>query len=432
MTTDRTAPRGLFGPTLWLCALCLTFPAGAADNPDPQDLAREIRMLSSNRVAERRAAEQQLLNWGRQILPHLPPAESADSPAAQQAIRRVRQTLELSQARHALEPTLISVSMNRSERVAGAQLAETVQTTAGLGLLGLPEFITLPATTPLPCWDVIHEVSRATSSGWRLEESPAALRFDPASAPLPMATANPAAFAVRMLSQEVRTVDELHLFRVTLGLVAEPRLRVLLMNYAARDFQVVLEDREPLPLWNPDARIEQLAGRGQGERTMSLDFTLAAPAAPQRYTLLGRVQCLVATGTEPLEFPDWRSSSVPSRRRGAVAVRVVQAAVNRADHTADVEVVVTYETELPTFESHQQGVFYQAAWLESPEGKRFPQVRCELSDVAPSGARLTYFFAKLPANDADLRFVVAPAAALIQTPVTFRLDVPDRNRLAPR
>ncbi|MCA9056050.1 MAG: hypothetical protein KDA75_19590, partial [Planctomycetaceae bacterium] len=107
-----TARRPLF-VSIVACGVFLSFGADqtlSGADLSPEDVETLIRQLGGERVAERRAAEQKLLDAGPAVLPLLPDVANVVDPAARDALRRLLPELESQAAAAEIRPSRVTCS----------------------------------------------------------------------------------------------------------------------------------------------------------------------------------------------------------------------------------------------------------------------------------------------------------------------------------
>lgn len=419
----------------WLVVAAASLTAVVLAGPS-EELADKINAaiaaLSSPRLAERQTAERQLTELGPEALPHLPPPDLIDSAAAREALRRVRLHLERQAAEESLKPIRIDARGELSPADLLKRLEHeahvTIQTSEQLpGLQSLRVF----AKEAQPFWRLLDAAAVKAGGHWEFSADSNSLQIQPTdldSERFPSATAwrtSPESFVIRVLSIENRPLKSDRLLRFHLGIAAEPRLRPLLFNFAARDVAATAApDDVVLEWWNPAARYEIAAGTAGREWPLTAEYILPRENHSNTASIKGEIHTLVATGRQSIEFNDWWKGRRTWLRRGGATATLGRVRISRAANGADsaeVDLTLTYDTEAPPLESHQRWVLHQAASLRTTDGKIIPFTRSEVSEEQSSGMSVRYTFERIP-DTRQTVLIYEPATALLSVPLRFELQ----------
>ncbi|MFP6766757.1 MAG: hypothetical protein VB859_01215 [Planctomycetaceae bacterium] len=394
-----------------------------------KQLAREIQQLvvelGNNRRATRERAQTKLLSLGPRILDHLPPPSSLKNVATRAAVRRIRRSLEQTQAIRSAEASRVTLEGTFPLE----KIVEAISRQSGnpLKLVAVPDALrsrSFPVRFDKQTyWDVLDRLAARTG----LISRPGTIALTPGPTPDPVGSiARPGPFRVVATSRTPRKIpgsDQL-LIPLRLAWTAEPRLRPLYLVCRPADFRARGHFRDgssrPLAPRSPDATLELPLGSDDPRLQLRLDFQSAATAPLEEIALVGRANVWLAAGTQAFRFPRPSQSSKSASRRAGVAV-VLQSAkflpIENDRFNAVVQIQVNYESGGPAFESHRTGLLYNRAYLVNTAKQRVKFSRLETPRLGDGTAQITYHFKELDGRPADWDFVFEAATLIIKVPV---------------
>lgn len=396
-----------------------------------REIDRLLIELGSNRRATRERARKKLLSLGPGVLDQLPAPSSLKNVATRAAVRRIRRSLEQTQAIRSAEASRVTLDGTFSlEKIISAI---SRQSGNPLQLIAVP-----PATrsralavrfTNQTYWDAVDQLALRT--GLVPIHRPGTGALTPGSAPgLGGSIARSGPFRVVATSQTPRAIpgSDQSLIPVRLAWASEPRLRPLYLVCRPADFRAQGHFRDgssqPLTPRSPDATLELPLG-SDPRLQLRLDFQTAAAKRLEEITLAGRANAWVAAGTQAFRFSRPADSGMTLRRRAGVAVVLESAKflpVENDRFNAVVQVLVNYESGGPAFESHRTGLLYNRAHLANAVKKRVSFTRLETPRLADGTARIVYHFKGLVGRPTDWDFVYEAATLIIKVPVPLRFS----------
>jgi hypothetical protein len=426
-------------------------PIAAAESAEKAaELEEQVRTLLGNLAGETRAereeAEKRLVQLGPKVLPLLPPPELLPTPSVREAVRRIRFELERTAARESVLPS--RVTLVGTESTEGALIEVTRQSgnlldggSLGEARLREPIDINVKAGQFWPLLDDLaarhHWRYEYDSSGRGLKLLPLEARSQRQASTVSYA----GAFRVEAMPAEriplgdgrggknAALADDL--LRVTLRIMPEPRLRPLFLQVAMSELTARAEDETVLKAFSPQANLELALGEGKGAAPIRLDFLIPRTKATSVLGLKGKFQCTTAAGSEPIRFTDLEKvgkegGASVARRRGGVTVtlqRVRLTPTSPRKQEARVQIVVTYDTGGPAFESHRSWILHNEVYLEDPAGK---QVRLNGgSDTTQQGdgsVGIEYRFVDLPDPLPKYTFVYVAPTLIVDVPIEFEIQ----------
>lgn len=419
---------------------------------DGVDIEREVRRLvddlSGETRAQRTAAEKRLVELGPKVLPHLPPPELLPSISVREAVRKIRFELERVQARESVLPSRVTLDGGKSLREVFEEI--TRQTTNPLEVNPLPDALLARHVdldfNSVPFWQVLDDLGAQFDLRFDYDSSFRGLKLLPGPATRPSGEARPGysgAFRIQALAAErisvagarprpnLRPRAAGELVRVTLLVAAEPRLRPLFLQYAARDITARTAAKTSLAPFSPDADYELALGEGGGQARLQLDYVIPESDKSASLDVKGKLRCTTAAGNEMIRFSDLAKAAEArgagvARRRGGVTVtlnRLRLKATSPGKQEARVQVAVTYDTGGLAFESHRTWILHNEVFLEDPAGKR---VRLnggsETTRQSDGAVGIEYRFVDLPDPLPDYTFVYVAPTLIVDVPIEFEIQ----------
>lgn len=412
-----------------LAALLAADPAPPAEPPDEVrvEVEKLIQQLDAPALAERRRAEQELLDLGPKILRWLPPKELVKSAATWEAVQRIGFHLQRRFAQESARPS--RVTLKGAYRLADLLTELSRQTGNPLQLPDdLPDSAASERTWNLEratFWEAIDEICRTTTLATSSRPESQGLGFlatTPGSEQLAVSHAGVLRAELQNAARQPVTGDpQRSLIRLRGELAFEPRLRPLFVHFKAGDFAAADAGGHPVKNWNPDARYE-LPMAGASRRTqLTWDFVAPSDAVPKSLSLKGKLLVQLAAATEPIRFDRIETDREVLRRRGGVSVRMHQSEFVESGEGRDaarVKISVSYDVGGPAFESHRTWVYHNAAWLEDGE-RRIPFTDFDTLLQTDGSVQLEYRFQNLPPRT-PLKFVYEAPTLLLDVP--FEID----------
>lgn len=401
------------------------------------ELPQLLKQLDADTRAERLAAERKLIELGPAILPQLPPPELLPTAAVRDAVARVRNELELRQARDSVQPSRVTAKGTKSLADWLTEISrQTGNAVDGNGLTqtAREKQLTLDLDG-VPFWGAMDRITTQPDLNWRvqIDEKTNVLKFMPRdeSTPRELAVADAGAYRAAVLSMQKRTlfgVAKRELLRVQMSLVPEPRLRPLFLQFAAADI-VASTSAGKLPPLNPAAKYELPLNSPGREARLQLDYYRPAGDAVAEIDLRGKFTVTTAAGSEQIRFTNMKQVATeknPSiaRRRGGVTVTLQRAAFSKDAPHGDqfhARVAVAYDAGGPAFESHRSWMLHNQVYLETPDGTRLELNGGYETTLQTDGTTgIEYRFLDLPAA-ADFTFVYVAPTLIIDVPVDVQL-----------
>ncbi len=413
-------PRELLAVALSLAAVAFV-RADDGVAPLVERVSRLVEALDAPRRSERRSAEETLLDLGPAVLPFLPPVDRVETASVRETLRRVRRQLEVRQAEDSLKATTVYLEGPMPLRRVVDEI--TRQTGNRLDHTGVPdERLTAVVATDfddVPFWRCLDELLAKHGLREVPDEDGNVLRLEVAKpGGRPRHVVYSGAFRVELESLRRRALfgdDGSNLVRATVVVRAEPRLRPLFAKYRGDAVKVTGDLGKPFAPWNPEAELEPPVTRGS--IAPRWDLLLPNGDESKGASLAGRLNLVVAAGSETIRFPTLDETTNAERRRGGVVVRTTRATT--AKGRAEIDVSVAYDAGGPAFESHRTWVYDSGARLER-DGMRFePATPPTVSRSSDGAVALRYRFEELSGEPEDYRMVYVLPTLVTETTLDF-------------
>lgn len=429
---------------LGCAALGAHLAAAQRDDPSESDLrarvAAAVERLGADSFQERRAASEQLLKWGPDILPLLPEPAALDDASVREGVRGVRVALERRMARDSTRASRVSLS----DTAPLAQVLDAIERQTGNAI----DRGEIPAEDlrressvdfhDAPFWNALGNIAQRTELRIAADARGRAVRLVPrddaansGDAPNlavrdPLAVDDGGPFRLTVESARLRPLfgdAARQLLRVRIGVQSEPRLRPMFLALAGKDIAARSPAGTKFAPFDPEAKFELPIAEGGTRLFFAIDFIVPAESPPAAIALAGRMTVQTAAGREAVRFPPLADASNVSRRRGGATVSIGRIAIaSREPNAFDavIPLTVAYDAGGPAFESHRQWVFHNEVHLEQADGTRVALTAPFRTSVEADGAAvLEYTFRGLAGEPADYRFVYVLPTLIVDVPVEF-------------
>ena len=418
----------VFGAIAFVSSVLLTAEPLPSAQVDAVVVKSLVERLESNRAAERAAAAKELAALGPGVLPHLPPPDRLEPPAAREAVILLRNTLERQLAVLSSQPTTVTLNRNTDRKT----LLADVEQQTGNRLRIAPDIAAVPRAVTWdrrPYWQAIDDLFDPSTERLAWDRLSGCFQIEPRSqGPLPR-VAQAGVFRVEATAGSLKSNDgdSNHILRVSTTWQAEPRLRPLFLRIKAADWHGSLGTQIIKP-WNPDAEYELPFADSARQLTWPLDVLWPAVSEEKSWSLTGRATVHLAAVTETITFDSVALRPNVQRRRGGVAVRIRAAEFTPTEDrrwNARIRILVSYDAGGPAFESHRAWVFYQDASLLNRDGERIAFTDYETTQEVDGAVGVEYRFQNLPGHATDYRFAYAAPTLFLDVPLDIAIrDLP--------
>jgi hypothetical protein len=346
------------------------------------DVRRLVRQLDASQLAQREAAEAELLKRGPVILELLPQPSDRQSAEVQQRLGRVRQKLQQQAADDAARPSLITL---HGDAMPLSKVIEALQRQSGNTIVDSRGRLGQPAADPplklnfdkTPFWKALDQV--VDQAGLEIypfgekaaihvtalpDRSPSASRLARASricysGPFRF---EPVSVAAR---RELRQGESSLVLNVETAW--EPRLRIIGLTQRMADVTAVDEDGNPLPVADDEAQLDIPTTSEASAVKLDLPLQLPARDVHRIASLKGKLLAMIPGKIETFRFDKLAKAKNVEKRIAGVTVTLEQVAKN--NDAWELRMSVHFDDAGDALESHRTWIFNNDAHLEGPDGK---------------------------------------------------------------
>lgn len=374
--------------------------AAVADDDLRLEVRRLVRQLNAPRLAQREAAEEELLKLGPGVLDLLPTVTDRTPAEVKQRLGRIRQKLQLAAAQAATRPSLITLS---GDALPLSKVLAALEKQSGNRIVDFRKRFGQEVTDPkltvhfdkVPFWKALHQILvQADLMLYPFGEERAITLVARGDAQLPRAdTASyggPFRFEpLRIIAiRDFRQRDGESL-RLTLSVAWEPRLKPISLRQRMADLKATDENGDPLAVDESQAELEVPAGNDT-----SVELTLPLKLPPREVkriaSLKGKLLAIVPGKVETFTFDKLMDAKNVEKRIAGVTVTLEQARKNGA--IWEVRMRVRFDEAGVALESHRNWVFNNEAYLEGPDGKPIPYDALETTRQTENEVGIAYGF----------------------------------------
>lgn len=416
---------------LWTVTVLIGQASARPADTHPTSVAevrRVVRRLDAAQLAEREAAERQLIELGPAILNDLPSPSAAVSAEVRQRLERVRLVLQRRQAESTAEPsrvtfqaqstpvaTVLSELARQScnpihavEQRLGRALDEKVSVdwTKTLFWQALDETLDRAGLDVYPYGEQrgLSIVARTVADYRRGARAVycGPFRIEPTSIDARRNLRNPSSAALRL----------------TLEVSWEPRIRPINIKQRLADLTAVDEKGQPLTAGGESGELEATIQPNDTAKEFQLSLPLPPRNVRQIASLKGRLTALLPGREEAFRFDDLvRAVNVEKRVAGAT---VVLEGMRRVDDGWEARVQVRFDRTAGALESYRGWIYLNEAWLEDPQGKRIRFRSQEATRQTETELGLAYSF-QAPALLDGYHFVYRTPVSILSEGFDYEL-----------
>jgi hypothetical protein len=378
-----------------------------------------VHKLDADTQDERQGAEKQLIELGPAILDLLPSPESQPNDNLRDALRRIREQLQKTQATKSVEASTVTLD----GRLKVSQVLAEIQKQTGNAFAGLPRSadaadgdaeITVHFHKT-PFWTALDAVLDQAQLSIYPYGQPRALQIVPRG-PHDLPRTGRATLEGPLRIEPVRVLAKRELrsssppaLQISLEVAWEPRLQPIAIKQRMADLKVLDSSGNNLAADNPEA--EKEAFPRLGSSAVEMDVAVAMPAQPPKEisSLKGSLRAMLLGKVETFRFTDLLKGRQAKR---IAAARVTLDDVRKNGDSWEIFVRLRFDDAGDALESHRNWVLQNEAYLENTAGKRIQPDSMETTLRTKNEIGLGYVFAQsdLPK---DLAFVYKTAGMVV-------------------
>lgn len=346
----------------------------AAPAPSAPEIRELVMQLEAPRLAEREAAEAELLRRGPDILKLLPAPNDQASPELQHRLARVRNALQREFAQSAAKASTVTL---QAEAMPLDDVLAALQRQSGNAILDQRRALGQPADNPLlhvnfvqtPFWPALDQV--LNQAGLMLCPVPGRSAIGTAAKPNDGTLAGKSEpgysgpFRFQAVHATLRSADAL---TVGLQVAWEPRLTVINLVQRMRDLKAFDREGRALPLGTSDAQFEMLGSAAAFFTRFDLPLTMPRNETAKVSRLEGALLATMAGESHTFQFRQLAHARQIRQRFAAVVVTLEQVRRNRA--TWEIRMRVRFDEAGDALASHRTWIFSNPAYLETDDGRR--------------------------------------------------------------
>jgi hypothetical protein len=419
-----------FGALVW-AGTGILFSAKADDTKaDLQAKVKKlIEQLDNKEFAKREAAKNDLIKLGPDILPYLPESDAKLSPEQINRLTAIRTTLREAVAEKVLTPRLVTL---QKESIPLTQALAELTKQSGTQVEDMRADRTTDPTMKLNLekatfWQAVDTVARQADLRVVLDhkEGKVALADGP-NRTVPGSVSYSGLFrvAVKRIQADQDLESQGHFCIAHLEVAWEPRFRPLFLESQPATFEI------------KDDKGNVLKGFEQGGGRVPLSERIAAQVqvrleAPKRTALnlglfKGSLNVLGPTKMVLFSFDKLaqtdKSKPAPSQVKDGIKLTLREFEVEGKDNDQlwKVRLMLEYPEGGPEFESFEQWLVNNEAYLEKKDGKKRIQTGNSETDAQGRQAILRYFFSDEDmGKPEDWKLVYRTPGQILKVPVNF-------------
>jgi hypothetical protein len=365
------------------------------------DVRRLVRQLDSPELADREAAEAELLRRGPAILGLLPKSNDSDSAEVRQRLGRVRQRLQQAAAEAVTRSSTITL---RANDMPLSRVLSIFEQQSGNRIVDARQKRGQPVADPklsvvfdkTPFWPALDRVldqaglivypfsDNAAIEVMAKSDGKQAARYGRVSYVGPF----------RIEATQIQARRDLRggegILVVNVEAAWEPRLRVIGLMQRMADVKATDERGRNLPVADAQAQLE--IPTGGDSSAVKFDLRLQRPSrqAERIASIKGRLTAMIPGRIETFRFAKLAGAKdIEQRIAGAV---VTLEEVRKNNESWEVRVLVRFDDAGDALASHRTWIFSNPAYLEGPDGKPIAYNTFETTRQGRNEVGVAYFF----------------------------------------
>ena len=393
------------------------------------EVRRLVRQLDASELAQREAAEAELVKRGPAVLDLLPLPSDHTSAEVRQRLGRIRQKLQQQVADAAARPSTITL---HADAMPLSKVLAEFQRQSGNKIVDFRENFGQQRTDPSlkvnfekkPFWPALDQlldqaglaiypfgeeavINVVTAPADKSKRRPARacysgpFRFEPISA-----------VARRDLRQSEGSLS------VAIETAWEPRLRIIGLTQRMADVVALDERGRPLAVADREAQLD-IPTSGEAV-AVKLDLPLRLPSRDVRRiaSLKGKLYAMIPGKTETFRFEKLRGAKNVERRIAGVTVTLEE--VRKNNEAWEVRMRARFDDAGDALASHRTWIFNNEAFLEGPDGKPIAYDTYETIQQDKNEVGLAYLFTADPPLD-KLTFVYKTPGSIVNRGFDYEL-----------
>ncbi len=407
------------------CVLLLTsLLAGQIEKPAGEelksDVRRLVRQLDAAQLAQREAAEVELLKRGPAILDLLPQPSDRQSAEVRQRLGRIRQKLQQQAADAAAQSSTITLHADAMplkkilaefQRQSGNTIVDQ-RGKRGDGEPEVPSPMLKVNFDKTPFWQALDQLADQAELGVSpfTEKAAISLTTLPNGGTL-LLTGTPATAGVSRVGracysgpfrfEPVTVVARRDLrgsrlrqrdgsLSVNVEIAWEPRLRIIGLSQRMADVKAIDEKGNPLPVADDEAQLEIPTSGDAAAVELNLPLQLPSRDVRRIASLKGKLLAMIPGRIETFRFDNLAKAKNVEKRIAGVTVTLEQ--VSKNNEAWEVRMTVRFDDAGDALASHRTWIFNNDAHLEGPDGKPIAYDTFETTAQEKNEVGIAYLF----------------------------------------
>lgn len=407
-------------------------PPAVSSDQSKRTVTREVvrkllRELDAEGLAQRDAAEKQLVELGGAIVPFLPEVDANTSGEMKIRLQRIRQQLQKVDVVQFFEASKLTLSGKMSVKQALDEILKQTGNAVELEANGESEFadVTLELQfKDAPFWDVLESILDQAKLRINSFSSSQALTLIPGDGNsvegLKPVTTGP--FRIGMVSAQStlpfgsRLGGQLDL---SLMVTWEPRLKPVFMQIPMASMQATTDTGQSLSAPNPSDYPE--IPLNAGGCSTQIDVQLARPNrdAKSLTQLSGEFAIAVPGEKHKFIFKKFGNGARQSEKYQEVVVTLEGARKNGA--VFEMRVLIEFGNAAGALDSFRGWVLSNEAYLLDPKDRRIENVGLQTYSVSADSVGIAYLF-QINGNPDEFQLVYESPAAMSKQTVKFKIE----------
>jgi len=382
------------------CLLVGQQEASVADDLSGQ-VRRLVGQLDAPRLAQRDAAEAQLIDLGPSILPLLPSSKASLSAEARQRLGRLRRKLEQRLAAAAVEASHVTLNSGRMKL---SKVLEAISRQTGNRVIDYRRRFGQEQSDPeltvdfdkTPFWKAIERILEQTDMNvypygpdravYLVGRHHGGMRFGGKAD-----QAGPFLFLPsEMIAQRRLNVADGGSLQLTMLILWEPRAAPVGLTQKLKEIEAVDEAGNPLEVVVRLGELEVPVGPSANSVRLSIPFALPPRDVRKIARLSGTLDALVPGPVKTFRFDRLARAREVKQRMAGVTVTLGQ--VRKLDEIWEVGLRVRFDQPGDALASHRGWIFANETYMEGPDGKRLNNEGYETKMQTENEIGLAYFF----------------------------------------
>jgi hypothetical protein len=410
---------------------------GQAEKPDKADLALEVRRLvrklDSRQLADREAAEQDLIELGIAALDHLPDAEDRAyrvSAEVAQRVERIRQKLQRKMAAETTDGSRITL---KGDEMPLSEVFAAIEEQTGNKVVDRRKEFGPPGEEPklavdyddAPFWpamDRILDQAGLSLYGYGEEKG---LNIVPRSEDqLPRFGRATYSGPFRFEPTRIEAVRDLRnptaeVLSLWIEISWEPRTVPISLQFPLDRIKAVDQSGDPLPLDSRQTKLE-IPGDSESMTTeLRIPFELPSREVTKIARIEGTLKTLVQGKIEDFRFENLTEAKDVEKRTAGVTVTLQQVRKNR--ELWEFRLLIHFDETSGALASHRNWVFENEALLVKPDGEEMAYHAFDTTLQTKNEVGIAYLFALEEPLD-DYAFVYRSTGLIMSTDFEFEIS----------